>query len=80
VINISGLPEDGQELRRKHFGSIINNKNTVQQLGIIYFAYNVVVQEMYSVKSGLVFRLLLVQISAAMPSAFYLSVFMLIRG
>jgi hypothetical protein len=49
----------------------------MQQVGTKYYVYNVVERKMYDVKYGPVFRLLLVQISAALPSACYISVLML---
>ena len=43
------LPEDGQELRLKHVGVIINN-TTVQQIGVKYYICNIVPQKMFPIK------------------------------
>jgi nitrous oxidase accessory protein NosD len=44
------LPEDDQELRLKHVRAIIINKNTVKQVGIKYYIYNIVAQKMCNIK------------------------------
>jgi hypothetical protein len=47
------LSEDGQDLRPKHVGAIIN-KHIAQQVGIKYYICNIDAQKMYNIKVDLI--------------------------
>jgi len=50
--NNNVLPEDGQQLRPKHVGTIINKYNIVQRGGIKYYVYNIVAWKVCNIKGA----------------------------
>jgi hypothetical protein len=47
------LPEDGQELRPKHVGAIINRSKHLKQVGVKYYVCNIVERKKYNMKKGI---------------------------
>ena len=46
------LPEDGQELRPKHVGAIINRSKHLKQVGVKYYVFNIVARKKYNIRDG----------------------------